>query len=647
MKKPLLKAALFLMCGMSSMSLMANDYVFETFDAMPQAWSGVSGNADLADNTVKSALNSSNVVLTSTRNVGGDNWTGAISPKRSVASLPTITGYQYVHVMMYKNNSALPNLKVNDDANNGGGDITPVAGTVITPNEWQDVVFDISGATAGIDFIFVMIDRTEALAEPATMMIDNIIFSNDATPRTASIATAAKIDAYIYPSKGEDNEYSLENNWIYSVTENNYIGSTFGTANMMRGMAQKEGLIYLPVRDERALRVIDAITGEVIDTIALGAEFFTQTIKASDGVTDTVVTVGVLPFNDLKFDGNGNLLTCNGAGMPFQVWAINLQTGAGTLVLSEDLKVNYPDATIRFDAFGVYGDVNSSAIIMASNASAMEAYKWTITNGVAGEGDLIELDDPWIPSKNLTNPGSAPQIFPVDNNYFFVDGNATFPTLYGSNGNLVDGFYNKMSLLTDQRIAGTDTTNIVMNEGHNGLQEFQIGNEYFIVMAGRNTVASAGRNSFFTLYKYADASKTFEDMEMLWIFPDAGMGGSSNAYRTAMPSVDVEDYMAHITVYTGENGLAQYTMKNMKLANQEEEEVSVKNPTAEQAVQMFVKNQMVTLSENANVVVFNLMGQQVATAINANSIEIPAQGIFIIKATTEAGAVSVQKVVIK
>ena len=64
-----------------------------------------------------------------------------------------------------------------------------------------------------------------------------------------------------------------------------------------------------------------------------------------------------------------------------------MQIGAGTLVLSEDLKVNYPDATIRFDAFGVYGDVNSSAIIMASNASAMEAYKWTITNGVAGRSE--------------------------------------------------------------------------------------------------------------------------------------------------------------------------------------------------------------------------------------------------------------------
>ena len=38
MKKPLLKAALFLMCGMSSMSLMANDYVFETCDEMPQPY---------------------------------------------------------------------------------------------------------------------------------------------------------------------------------------------------------------------------------------------------------------------------------------------------------------------------------------------------------------------------------------------------------------------------------------------------------------------------------------------------------------------------------------------------------------------------------------------------------------------------------
>jgi len=84
---------------------------------------------------------------------------------------------------------------------------------------------------------------------------------------------------------------------------------------------------------------------------------------------------------------------------------------------------------MRFDAFGVWGNVNTNAVIMGANASvtAMEAYKWTITNGVVGTPTLIELDPtpsyylsatPLVPMANL---GSAPQVFPLDENLFYLD----------------------------------------------------------------------------------------------------------------------------------------------------------------------------------------------------------------------------------
>ena len=74
--------------------------------------------------------------------------------------------------------------------------------TSIVPNTWQDVVFDISDK-AQVDFVFFMADREE-LTEDAVVYIDDIIFSNDATPRTTPNAQCAD-----EAEPGQDGEYTL------------------------------------------------------------------------------------------------------------------------------------------------------------------------------------------------------------------------------------------------------------------------------------------------------------------------------------------------------------------------------------------------------------------------------------------------------
>jgi hypothetical protein len=56
-------------------------------------------------------------------------------------------------------------------------------------------------------------------------------------------------------------------------------------------------------------------------------------------------------------------------------------------------------------------------------------------------------------------------------------------------------------------------------------------------MAATNTAGTPP--SSFRLFKFADANKAFTGLDCLWTFPMKGMGGSSNAYRTAMPAVEV------------------------------------------------------------------------------------------------------------
>ena len=165
----------------------------DDFENSSKTWNTVSCGNEIVDNPHQEGLNLSCKCLQIVRAPQCDNWSGAIY------TLPqAVTGYQYVHALMYRNNSHKPNLKVTDNGENL--DMVPV--NTIVANQWQDVVFDISGK-AQVDYLMFMADRDE-ITENAVVLIDDVIFSNDATPRTTPNAQCAD------ETKPEpDGEYTL------------------------------------------------------------------------------------------------------------------------------------------------------------------------------------------------------------------------------------------------------------------------------------------------------------------------------------------------------------------------------------------------------------------------------------------------------
>lgn len=150
----------------------------DNFEGTNFGWEGLEGTAQVCTNLYKSGINLSEHVLYAERNVGANNWAGTILRNYKQ------TGYQYVHAYMYRNNTSVPNLKIFDS--DDPVEFLPM--NTIVANEWQDVVFDISAyASRGTDFLFFMVDRTEALSAQAWMLIDEVQLSNDATPRTAVV----------------------------------------------------------------------------------------------------------------------------------------------------------------------------------------------------------------------------------------------------------------------------------------------------------------------------------------------------------------------------------------------------------------------------------------------------------------------------
>ncbi|MPM07651.1 hypothetical protein SDC9_53958 [bioreactor metagenome] len=462
------------------------------------------------------------------------------------------------------------------------------------------------------------------------------------------IAEASKVTASPVPRPDgqtyaalQEGKYTLTSKWLVSNVLDNLSANPIGTNGFVRGMTAKDGKMYFIDREHKQITVVDGETGNKLAPITLASNLFQHVGKDKDG-NDSIYLAGTLQYNDIKQDNAGNILISNlttSIAQPFQVWKIDLATGNGTLIVDEILKdnVDFANATVRFDAFGVTGDINSNAIIMAANASALEAYKWDITNGVAGPAEAILIDNSIDGTflKGLTNPGTAPQIFPMDENYFYLDGNATLPTLIDMSGEIVDGFYNVPKEVEDWSVS------ISSKQGHNGLIEFEMGGEHFFLMAYMNTAGSPA--SSFRLFKWANANKEFKDIQSLWILPANGMGAASNAYRTAVPSVEVDEVnkVATIYLYTGENGYGVYEFKI-------NEGSDVKNVNDNSIVKINVNEKTLNFDKQvANVTVYSIAGQLEVKAKNVNAVNVANKGIYLVKATTHEGETVVHKVIVK
>lgn len=391
-----------------------------------------------------------------------------------------------------------------------------------------------------------------------------------------SVVPGPKKEAYVYPTRQD--KYTLTNNWVVSNIEDNFAANKPGSTDMVRGMAAKDGIMYFISRETESIVRVDAATGEMLDPIKITGEHVFQKITGTDSVSGEP-TWGAAPtyaYNDIKFDQAGHCLIgglVQGSTIcqPFQIYMVDLATGEATEILNDVLWDNpgLDSVVFRFDAFGVAGDVTKNGVIMAADAIQGNwlVYRWLITDGVVGEGEQVAilLDPATAQSLYINAAGfyTAPQIFPQDElgELFYVDGFNTLPMLFYGNPEtgaiLLDDFIN---VPTGKVVTNNEGETLTMNEGHNGLVEFQVGEEYFLLMAASNTAGKP--TSAFALYKFADADRMFSGMEPLWYFPHNGMGSSTNGCRTAVPSVDViDDHTAVLYIYTNNNGYATYTLK--------------------------------------------------------------------------------------
>ena len=378
----------------------------------------------------------------------------------------------------------------------------------------------------------------------------------------------AVVENYTYPTRA-NGRYSLKNNWVISNEEDNFAANKPGSNDFVRGMAAKDGIMYFISRETQSIVRVDGKTGNMLEPLVLQG---TDTLFKTQQEDGTWADGTTLPYNDIKFDGAGNCLI--GACMTgatkcqtFYIYVVDLATGVCTKLIEDVLWENtgLDQVQFRFDAFGCAGDVTKNGVVMAADANdGWKVYRWLITDGVAGEGEQIQINldpavDQYLASKSA-GVGTAPQIFPQDEEgtLFYVDGFNTLPMLfYGDpteGAALIDDFIN---VPTGVNVWNNEGDTIAMNANFNGLVEFQVGEEYFLLMAATNNTHNIPTS--YALFKFADEYRAYSEMAPLWYFPHNGLGTATVGNRTSVPSVEVKENEVIFYLYTPNNGYAVYT----------------------------------------------------------------------------------------
>ena len=434
------------------------------------------------------------------------------------------------------------------------------------------------------------------------------------------IPVAGVVEDFTYPVRS-NGRYALKNNWVISNMEDNYAANKPGSNDYVRGMAAKGGKMYFINRETKSIVVVDGKTGNMLDPIVLqGTDTLFKSATVDSVGNKTWADGTTLPFNDIKFDQAGNCLI--GACMTgatkcqtFYIYIVDLKTGVCTKLIEDVLWENpgLDQVQFRFDAFGAAGDVTKNGVVMAADAQgSWNVYRWLIEDGVAGEGEQVAvLLDPAVDQSlfiNAAGYGTAPQIFPQDElgELFYVDGFNTLPMLFYGNpeegAKLLDDFINVPSGVKVWNNAG-DT--ISMNANFNGLVEFQVGEEYFLLMVAANNTHSVPTT--YALYKFADEDRAFSAMTPLWYFPHNGLGTTTIGCRTATPSVDVvSDTEATLYLYATNNGYAAYTLTiDPSIDNTAVEDIEAVKVGAEKVIE----NGQIFILKNG--VKYNALGAQV------------------------------------
>ncbi len=399
-----------------------------------------------------------------------------------------------------------------------------------------------------------------------------------------------------------------------------------------RGMAHMDGKIYIASRNgANKIVVLDAATG-----LEIPAE--TITLAPED------VSGGTLPINSIALTESGKIVitslaantqsvdvdTSEPNGM-FRAYMVDPENGNAVTQLFMWHNVGdevYPGLRLG-DGMNFYGDIadGQNGYLITAAANSKYVLRWDFVNGVVvAEPTIIELLEsvPAPAEGAAVSLGTAPQLFPLSETTFMVDGHGTVPMVFDMDGNMLASFTGAVA---------------PQQPGVSGCSWFQFKDRDF-VFAPTTNWTGAPLNAF-ELFELVGGS--FEAAVSLGIIPELGMGAISNTSFSYPVAVDVQPEQVLMYMMVANNGIACYKLTM-------DAGTSVGDVLA--ADKLVVNNPATGVvrfsAEMAKVNLYDLSGRLIRSVNNAKQINVDGlKGLYMISGVKANGQSVKEKVLVK
>ncbi len=474
----------------------------------------------------------------------------------------------------------------------------------------------------------------EAISE--TRLFTVIDQSNE-TGSTESDYRIKREDYEYAPISANGSNYILTNLWVRNATIND-LGQSESSTDY-RGFCTRsaqyggqDGIDILWVaRHKDGIGYLDrynASTGERLTSLTLKGSHATSTY----------------PCNDVFLDKSGNLCIMNLKNTTadiLQIATVNPETGETTVCLN----LSVPE---RIDHARIVGDINSGEAYVIAVSAAATIYRWELYNGEVQNGGEYESTTitTFYPT-NVSSFGTAARIYPIDKDYYYIDGFGSAFTLYK--------FGTKSPISTFAAFSGLIPT----NNGGNGGTYFTHDGKPFIVYPGTSfAIKSETPDYKFTLANVSSLTE-WSSASKYWSLPttfsfgtvvngggDYGMLADYLQYDalTGATKSNISTYNSgydrtNIYLYVPGNGMAAYSLTRHVTTGADD--INGNN------VKLGINNSEITFGcEVENAQLYTLSGIMIGVTENASSIKKPeTRGVYMLSITID-GVTTIHKIVI-
>lgn len=458
----------------------------------------------------------------------------------------------------------------------------------------------------------------------------------DQSNETGSTEVNYKIkrEDYEYiPISANGSQYILTNLWVRNATINNLgqseaSGDYRGFCARSAKYGDQNGIDILWVaRHSSGIGYLDrynATTGERLTSLTLKGSHATSTY----------------PCNDVFTDDSGNLCIMNLKNTTndiLQIATVNPNTGETTVRFN----LSVPE---RIDHARIVGDINSGSAYIIAVSAVATIYRWEIYDGeLENNGTYESTTITTFYPTDASRFGTAARIYPIDKDYFYIDGSGSAFTLYK--------FGTKSPISTFAAFTDLIPSS---NSGNGGSYFTHDGKSFIIYPSSSFNRTDDTINYKFTLANVSSFTE-WSSASKYWTLPTTfGFGTLYNAGGDYGMLADYLQYNAltgqaksmestydrtNIYLYVPGNGMAAYSLTRHVATGAES--INSEN------INININTQEITFGcEVENAQLYTLSGIMIGVTENASSIKKPeTRGVYMLSITID-GVTTIHKIVI-